>query len=83
MNPEGQEVQSEFVVESQDYDFIDEEISRLATEFTEKAPLDSTVKNALSKKKKISSDELEDISFEVQQQTENFKKMIEFASKSI
>ena len=45
---------------------MDEEISRLASEFTEKPPLDSTVKNALNKKKKISNDELEDISFDVQ-----------------
>ena len=81
MNQDGQDLQSEFAAQSQDYDFIEEEITRFATEFSEKAPIDATVKNALGRKKKLSSDEQDDITIEIQQQTENFKKIIEFAGK--
>ena len=83
MNHDGQAAEDDFLAEDQDFDFIDEEVTRFATEFSEREPVDATVKNALNKKKKLGSDEQEDIVFSIQQQTENFKKVIEFASKSL
>ena len=83
MNHDGRVIEDEFHAEDQDFDFIDEEVTRFATEFSEKAPIDATVRNAFSKKKKLSSDEQEDIVFSIQNQSENFKKVIEFASKSL
>ena len=47
MQQDGQAVEDDFVASEQDFDFIDEEVTRFATEFTEKDPLDATVKNAL------------------------------------
>ena len=66
MNHEGQVVEDDFQEEDQDFDFIDEEVTRFATEFSEKDPIDATVRDAFSKKKKLSSDEQEDIVFSIQ-----------------
>ena len=57
-----------FCAEEEDYGFIDEEITRVAKEFSEKEPLDEIVKNALGKKKKLNQDEADDVMFDVQQQ---------------
>ena len=57
-----------FCAEEEDYGFIDEEITRVAKELSEKEPLDEIVKNALGKKKKLNQDEADDVLFDVQQQ---------------
>ena len=54
--------------EDEDYGFIDEEITRVAKELSEKEPLDQVFKSALAKKKKLKEDEAEDMLFEVAQQ---------------
>ena len=81
MQHDGQGLEDDFQAEDQDFDFIDEEVTRFATELAERDPMDETVKLAFSKKKKLTSDEQEDIVSAIQVQNENFKKVIEFASK--
>lgn len=47
------EFNDEIIADDEDYGFIDEEITKFANDLTAKEPLDTVVKNALNKKKKL------------------------------
>ena len=67
MDGQEEEVKLEFgdevftTADDEDYGFMDEEITRVAKDLSEKEPLDQIFKSALAKKKKLDQDEVEDI----------------------
>ena len=68
-------------IEDEEYKLIDQEIARFAQDLLEKDSLAQTVEDLLSKQKKLDSNQLEEIVFDVQYLQENVKKTVELASK--
>ena len=68
-------------IDIEDYKLIDQEISRVAQDLVGKESLAELVEAAISKKKKLDSDQFFDIVSDIQSLSDDMKKIVEFASK--